>query len=167
MFYKNANDIMFDNLGLFKEEYSKSYTYDKNGNVISAQNLAQQKATFEYSGNNDLLKGINPRGGGYTYEYDYVKKGRLLNAVNNDGNKYSFTYNSYGETTAAKVEEGDKTDTVATTKTYYIKGAGSNKFMEIESSSTVNDARAKQQDLNTEANQQFTFTDVGDRIFQN
>ena len=103
----NANETYFDNVGLFKEEFGQSYTYDDNGNVISTKNLANKNNTFEYDNNNNLIKSINPSGGQFTYEYDTTNPKKLINATNALGNKYSFYYDNYGNVTSTKVQEND------------------------------------------------------------
>lgn len=168
IFYGNANEIYFDNVGIFKEEFGESYQYDSNGNLISSQDLAKQNSTFNYSGNNDLLKNINPKGGSFTYEYDYIRKGRLLKALDTAGTQYLFNYNTYGETTSIKVEESNRTDLLESGNTYYAKSAYSNKYLDIKGVSTADNALLQNYNLAVEnANQQFTFTKIeGDSYYK-
>ena len=119
--YQNANDVYFDNVGLFKEEYGTSYTYDSKGNIISCKDLANQNSTFQYDGDNNLIKSVNPKGGKFTYEYDKAIKGRLLNATNNFGNKYSLEYDAYGNVTNVKVENPTKTTKYIENKATYTE----------------------------------------------
>ena len=37
----NENETYFDNVGLFKEEFGQSYTYDENGNIVTTEELAE------------------------------------------------------------------------------------------------------------------------------
>ena len=101
----NANETYFDNIGLFKEEFGQSYTYDSKGNLISTKNDAKNNQTFKYNANNKLISSINPKGGEFKYEYDKTNPQKLNSATNAVGNKYSFTYDKYGNITSAKVEE--------------------------------------------------------------
>ncbi|MGN1270222.1 MAG: RHS repeat-associated core domain-containing protein [Clostridia bacterium] len=103
MFDRNANEIYYDNIGLFKEEFGTSYQYDSKGNVVSTQNLAKQNNTFRYDSNNNLIQSTNPKGGGFTYEYDTTVKNRLLSATNSNYVKYAFTYDNYGNATSSKI----------------------------------------------------------------
>ncbi len=119
IFYGNANNIYFDNLGLYKDEFGTSYQYDSKGNVVSTQDLAKQNSTFKYDGNNNLIQSVNPKGGKFTYEYDTTIKNRLLKATNNNGIKYSLGYDSYGNMNSMKVENPEKTTKYIETKTTY------------------------------------------------
>lgn len=101
----NENETYFDNIGLFKEEFGQSYTYDSKGNVISTQDNTKNNQTFKYNSNNKLIKSINPKGGEFNYEYDKNNSQKLNSATNAIGNKYSFEYDKYGNITSAKVEE--------------------------------------------------------------
>ncbi len=88
----NCNKAIFDNLSLIKDTV-QSYTYDDDGNTVSAVDKAQTKSTFEYQ-DNDLVKQNNPTG--YSYNYTYDSKHNLLTAKSENDVTYSFTYDSYG-----------------------------------------------------------------------
>lgn len=123
IFYGNANEIYFDNIGLFKEEFGTSYQYDDKGNVISTQNLAKENSTFNYDSNNNLIQSINPKGGKFTYEYDQNIKNRLLSATNSSNVKYSFGYDNYGNTTTAKINNTSNANKYIESKsTYSLNG---------------------------------------------
>lgn len=101
----NENETYFDNIGLFKEEFGQSYTYDSNGNLISTEDNVKNNQTFRYNADNKLIASINPKGGEFNYEYDKDNPQKLNNATNAVGNKYSFEYDKYGNITSSKVEE--------------------------------------------------------------
>ena len=105
----NANETYIDNVGLFKEEFGQSYTYDEKGNIINTRDLAKNKSTFEYDSNNNLIASINPSGGEFTYEYDTTNPKKLISATNTLGNKYSFYYDNYGNVTSTKLGANDGT----------------------------------------------------------
>ncbi|MCL2859832.1 MAG: hypothetical protein FWF46_04605 [Oscillospiraceae bacterium] len=109
IFFNNVNTMLFDNVSLVKDEIGNSYSYDANGNVVNTQDSAKQNSNFEYNGNNQLTKEINPKGGSFTYTYDTTVKDRLLSATSTAGQKYSFTYDSMGNATSAKVESTSST----------------------------------------------------------
>ncbi|MBE6880614.1 MAG: RHS repeat-associated core domain-containing protein [Ruminococcaceae bacterium] len=88
----NCNTAIFDNLSLIKDTV-KSYTYDDDGNTVSAVDNAQDKFTFEYQ-DNDLVKQNNPTG--YSYNYTYDSKHNLLTAKSENDVTYTFTYDAYG-----------------------------------------------------------------------
>ena len=157
-FYNNVNDMYITNYGVYKDEIGQSYTYDKNGNVITAKDKNAEQSKFNYSGNNNLLNNITPKGGKYVYEYDYDNKNKLLNAVNTVDNKYSFEYDNYGNTTSIKVEEHKETDTIQSGQTYNLRFASSDKYFDIAGYSTENGANLEQYRLYETTNQQFKFT---------
>ena len=160
VFNGNANDIYFDNIGIYKEEFGESYQYDSNGNLITSQDLAKQNTEFQYSGNNELLKNINPKGGKYVYEYDYQRRGRLLNALDIQGTKYTLDYDDYGNTTSIKVEEREKPDEVVNGETYYIKTLNNDKYIDVQNYATEDDGIVMQWFLLQGNNQKFTFTQI-------
>ena len=106
----NENETYFDNIGLFKEEYGQSYTYDSNGNLISTEENAQNTQKFKYNSNNKLIESINPKGGIFTYNYDNNNPQKLNSATNVIGNKYTFEYDKYGNITSTKVFEDTQSD---------------------------------------------------------
>lgn len=102
----NANETYFDNIGLFKEEFGQSYTYDGEGNVISTKDNTKNEQTFKYDpNNNNLISAINPMGGKFEYKYDTLNPEQLISATNSIGNKYEFDYDAKGNMTNAKVSE--------------------------------------------------------------
>ena len=159
-FYNNVNDVYVTNFGVYKDEFGQSYTYDKNGNVITVKDKNTEQSYFNYSGNNNLLSNITPKGGKYLYEYDFNNKNKLLNAVNAVGNKYSFDYDNYGNTTSIKVEEHKNTDTVENNETYFINFLSSKRYFDVAGGGTTNGCDVLQWDLYAGNNQRFTFTEV-------
>ena len=81
-------------MGFFKDEYGSSYTYDSKGNVVGVKDQANQNSTFQYDGNNNLIKSTNPRGGTFDYTYDATYKHRLTKAVTSIGLTYNFYYDT-------------------------------------------------------------------------
>lgn len=103
----NENETYFDNIGLFKEKFGQSYTYDDNGNITSIQDNAKNEQEFKYDTNNKLIEMINPKGQNFIYEYDNSNPKNLVNATNSLRNKYSFDYDNYGNIISTKFEEND------------------------------------------------------------
>ena len=165
-FYNNANDVYVTNFGLYKDEFGQSYTYDKNGNVISTKEKNSEESTFKYDGNNNLLSSINPKGGKYVYEYDYNNKNKLLNAINTIGNKYSFEYDNYGNATGAKVEEHRATEIVKNGQTYYMKFASSDKYIDVAGAGSNDSCDILQWDLYKGNNQKFTFNAIDSNYYK-
>lgn len=103
LYYNQANNAYFDGLQLYKEEFSSSYQYDSNGNIISTVDLANQNSTFAYNTANDLIKATDAKGNSFNYTYD--TKHNILSAASAENVVYSFTYDSYGNPLTSKVGE--------------------------------------------------------------
>ncbi|WP_341442921.1 carbohydrate binding domain-containing protein, partial [Oxobacter pfennigii] len=101
MYYNNENEVYFDGIQMYKEEFGESYDFDENGNLKSIKDLAEQTSKFEYNTNNDLIRAVDPKGGNFTYEYD--QKRNISKAASAENVVYTFTYDSYGNPLTAKV----------------------------------------------------------------
>ena len=113
----NVNEVYFDGIQLFKEEFGHSYVYDSNGNVTSVTDLQKKTTTYEYSSNN-LTKMTLPSGASQTYTYDSYHN--VLSATSPEGVVSNFTYDSYGNNT--KVTVGSGTKKVTSSATYTSNG---------------------------------------------
>ena len=60
------NSVYFDGIQLYEEEFGASYSYDGEGSVISARDLKGATTSFEYNGNDDLVKSVLSDGANYT-----------------------------------------------------------------------------------------------------
>jgi len=118
----NVNTTYFDNISLYKDESGNSYTYDSNGNIVTSKDNAQQTSSFNYNGNNNLIKGTNPNGGTLDYTYDTTYRNRLLKVTSSTGVSSNYTYNSYGSATSAKVMGANNTTYVQTDAAYSADG---------------------------------------------
>ncbi len=64
-----ANAAWFDGIQLFREVFGQTYSYDADGNLVSAKDLESKNEQFTYT-NNDLTKYVTPDLREYTYTYD-------------------------------------------------------------------------------------------------
>ena len=114
--YSNQiNTAIFDNIQLIKD-VAQSYTYDKDGHVITVQKDAEQKGTMEYT-NADLTKSIDSKGYAYTYEYD--KKHNMTKATSQRGMITEYTYdNDTGVPTQLEVHTPSKSASLLATVSY-------------------------------------------------
>ena len=108
VYERNANTVYFDGIQLYKEEFGSSYTYDKDGNVISVRDLQNQTTQYEYQ-SNDLTKAILPTGAALTYTYD--SHHNVQTATSATGVAYRFTYDAYGNNTAVSILSGSVAQT--------------------------------------------------------
>lgn len=113
-YYQNQNEAFVDGFQLFKEEFSNSFDYDENGNLISTKDLNDKNSNFEYNEKNDLIKAIDPKGGIFKYTYD--NKHNLTEAVTAENTIYSFKTDPKGNPISGRV--GDPTEVYSDSKGY-------------------------------------------------
>ena len=116
----NINACDVTGMFLYKEEYGQSYTYDKDGNVISSVDLAKSQSEFSYNGN-QMAKMFNPSGSRYIYSYN--DQNRLMRALSSDGQEYSFGYDDKGNVTETTVQGVKPAQAVIPGSFYYIVNA--------------------------------------------
>ena len=97
LYYNNSNSIYFDNAQLIKDTFGTTYTYDSNGNLMSAVDL-QGKAeyTFKYDGNNQLIKQNSLSGSKILYTYNQYGKEQQLEHATSGGITTAYTYDAHG-----------------------------------------------------------------------
>ena len=113
----NVNTVLFDGIQLYKEEFSTSYTYDKDGNIKTVTDIQGQTTRYEYA-NNDLTKEILPDGLELSYTYD--DHHNVKTATAKSGLVYRFDYDAYGNNTSVSVQDGSLS--VSSTATYTSDG---------------------------------------------
>lgn len=128
----NENETYFDNVGLFKEEFGQSYTYDDNGNIITTEELAEGQKKYEYM-NNQMITKIDSNGTKYSYEYDYLNPTKLLCAKNSLGNKYNFNYDQYGNLISSKLIESKLNDSMRSGDYQFLRISDTEKFLKLDS----------------------------------
>lgn len=160
----DENETYFDNIGLFKEEFGISYTYDDSGNIVTTESLATGKTEFENINNNMTTK-FNLNGTKYKYEYDYLNPTKLLYAKNSLGNKYSFKYDSNGNMIQSRIDGGSELNTTDISTQRCLKIADSEKVFEIESFSTQNGTPLKNNYYTGLNNQYFKISKVEDNYY--
>ena len=96
----NVNNAYLTGAFCYKEQYGQTYTYDDNGNVVSAVDLAETNSSFAYYGN-QMAQMLNPSGSKYLYSYN--EKKQLVSAVSTDGQEYGFTYDDNSNVTKAEI----------------------------------------------------------------
>ena len=112
-----ANQVSFDGIQLFKEEFGNSYTYDDDGNVVSVVDLQKQNTTYEYDEDGNLTEILQDNKAKMTYTYD--SNHNVLTATSGEGLRYKFTYDTYGNNTSVSIvkmvknEETDEWEEVA------------------------------------------------------
>ena len=100
----NANSAWFDECMLTFDETGTAYTYDSNGNVISAADNANRIYKQEYNSVNELKKSTNSLGECYSYIY-YDNNQHCLKATRSNQlyNGSFYAYDSFGNITTTKM----------------------------------------------------------------
>ncbi len=103
---KQVNTCYFDDISLTKEN-ANTYTYDSNGNLISAAENAEKNANLSYDTNDNLTSFKDERNAQYTYTYATSgNKHRLLEAKNKaSGVEYAYSYYGSGTGNNLKAQE--------------------------------------------------------------
>lgn len=116
----NVNNAYQTGAFCYKEQYGQTYDYDKNGNVVSAVDLAKTNSTFSYYGN-QMAKMLNPSGSKYLYSYNDQKQ--LTASLSSDGVEYGFTYDAKGNVTKAEIIARNPATSLEPGKEYIIVNA--------------------------------------------
>ena len=156
--YQNqGNHAYFDNICLVKDN-AMSYTYDKDGKVISVVDNSKKQSTMEYN-NSDLTKNIDAKGYAYEYSYDlnnnitqvvtkttdktvknkftFVEDNLLKTFALSTGKKVDYTYDGLNRLTKTSLTtSADKP--IDTTYTYFASKRGSDYTTTKLKSETIN-----------------------------
>ena len=156
--YQNqGNHAYFDNICLVKDN-AMSYTYDKDGKVISVVDNSKKQSTMEYN-NSDLTKNIDAKGYAYEYSYDlnnnitqvvtkttdktvknkftFVEDNLLKTFALSTGKKVDYTYDGLNRLTKTSLTtSADKP--IDTTYTYFASKRGSGYTTTKLKSETIN-----------------------------
>ena len=156
--YQNQeNYAYFDNICLVKDN-AMSYTYDKDGKVISVVDNSKKQSTMEYN-NSDLTKNIDAKGYAYEYSYDlnnnitqvvtkttdktvknkftFVEDNLLKTFALSTGKKVDYTYDGLNRLTKTSLTTStDKP--IDTTYTYFASKRGSGYTTTKLKSETIN-----------------------------
>lgn len=100
VYQNNVNDVYFDGISIYKDEFGSSYIYNNDGNITSVTDSRKRTTTYQYSSNN-LTKAIMPDGAQYTYTYDTHHN--VLTATSAENVKADFTYDNYGNNTRVRL----------------------------------------------------------------
>lgn len=147
-----ANTAWFDGIQLYREEFGQAFSYDADGNIKSATDLAENRSAFDFDANNDLIKVTTPKGNDFDYTYD--SNHNVDTAETAKGIDYDFGYDTYGNNTVSKVYDASGTNTgfIKADAAYDANGNYIN---------TVTDARGKVTDFDFNTNKG-TLTQVED-----
>lgn len=92
----NVNKLYITNLYLVKDFGGSSYTYDENGNLISATDTSNSTNTFQYDSNNQLVSNFSPKGNHFQFEYDNNDPEQLRQGISSKGIANRLYYDENG-----------------------------------------------------------------------
>ena len=105
-YYQNANGANFDRIKMNIDECGTSYTYDDDGNLISAKDNAGRHESYNYNSASDMTKLTTADNKAYKFTYSDTYKHRMLSATSeSSGVKNSFTYDGSGNLTKTRVDK--------------------------------------------------------------
>ena len=105
-YYQNANGANFDRIKMNIDECGTSYTYDDDGNLISAKDNAGRHESYNYNNASDMTKLTTADNKAYKFTYSDTYKHRMLSATSeSSGVKNSFTYDASGNLTKTRVDK--------------------------------------------------------------
>jgi len=116
----NANTAYFDGIQLYQERFGTTYSYDDNGNLLSAKDLQKQVTSYSYNADQDLTQIKMPSGEQVTYTYDDYHNVRT--ATTGLGVIYTYTYDTYGNNTSVTISNGKSDYRVITASATYTDG---------------------------------------------
>ncbi len=122
-YYQNANGANFDRIKMNIDECGTSYTYDDDGNLISAKDNAGRHESYNYNNASDMTKLTTADNKAYKFTYSDTYKHRMLSATSeSSGVKNSFTYDGSGNLTSTKVEKSGYAKFIKQDSTYTSGG---------------------------------------------
>ena len=132
----NVNTVYATGAFCYKEEFGQTYTYDKDGNVVSSVDLANTESNFAYFGD-QMAKMLNPSGSRYLYSYD--EQNKLNYALSSDGQEYGFEYDDKGNVTSSEITARKPATQVEAGKEYIIVNAYSGKALDSGNKGNLSD----------------------------
>lgn len=120
-YYRQANAVYFDNAQLLKD-VSDSYTYDDEGNLITAKENGDQSSALNYDDQSNLTSLTDAENN--LYEYEYNDYHQVTEAKSPLGQKVLFIYESKGPVTSTTISNADGTAKIRTGNVYNAEADG-------------------------------------------
>ena len=126
----NAQEAMFSNMFLHREQFGQSFAYDDDKNLVSTTDLAEKKSSMTYDDYDNLLTYVRPGAEAadkYTMTYgdteEEKKKHLVRTSATPMGMKTSYTYDAYGNAIAT-VNQKSASDPFIRTEAEYNAPSG-------------------------------------------
>ena len=117
----NNGEVCFARPFLYKDNYGQSYSYDKDGNTISAADQTQNATTYAYN-YNQLSKLASPTGSVQMMSYN-EETNNLTSVLTTNGQRYEYEYDRFGNMTQARVGIDTFVQTLEHNGTYILRNA--------------------------------------------
>ena len=127
---KNINTVSFTLPFLYRDNYGQSYTYDKDGNVVSAMDQTQNPVEYAYS-DQQLAKLANPTGSRQLFSYD-ADTNDLLSVQTTDGLRTEFTYDTHGNVTSTVIGADVFADEPYNGRSYYLRNVYTGNALSVQ-----------------------------------
>ena len=106
LYYGNANDMAFSELQMNLDQSGAAYTYDDEGQIISAKDNANRNQIYDYTSANELANATDPNNESYDYTYDTTNPHRLIAARSEQTDiGFVYEYDDYGNVIGTKMGE--------------------------------------------------------------
>ena len=156
----NANSVWFDECMLTFDETGTAYTYDEDGNVISAADNANRNATYSYSDAKELTGATNSNNESYSYTYSTTNKHRLVAARSNQlGSGFTYSYDSFGNIIGTKMGTVSTAGNLDTDALYIESGSSYDATGNYVTAVTDQRGNATTYDINTTSGLTNSITD--------
>ena len=157
----NANSVWFDECMLTFDETGTAYTYDEDGNVISASDNANRNATYSYSDAQELTSATNSNNESYSYTYSTTNKHRLVAARSNQlGSGFTYSYDSFGNIIGTKMGTVSTAGNLDTNALYIESGSSYDATGNYVTAVTDQRGNATTYDINTTSGLTNSITDA-------
>ena len=147
-----VNGAWFDLFSIYVEEFGSEYAYDADGNLVSAEDVANQANTYVY-GDDNLKRLISPTG--TDYEYGYDEKKNLTDSTGAEGIRNIIKYDNFGNPTYTLTQGEARNKSLQVYQEseehpvmYYIRNAKTGKYLEVLNQATDPGSPAGQYTLN-------------------
>ncbi len=125
-FIYNGNTAYFDDVGLYRDTFGQSLTYDEKGNVTTVVDMANNTKNIITDGNNDMTSYTDGEGNEYTFEYDggnsATKKHLLTKVTDPLDDQTAYTYDAKGNVTKTTLTDAAGNMTMSASTAYTADG---------------------------------------------
>ena len=124
----HITNIMLTNAIMFEKNSYKKET----GVLETIEESENNKTTFKYDENNQLMSMFNPLGNNFKFEYDNNVTDRVLKGISPSGISNEIEYDEYGNPIKTIINNVNPDQDVLNNKNYYIRLKGTPKYLDCD-----------------------------------